>query len=218
MRSTTRVFAVGLLGVCLASCQSLQYKAWEQLGVEKRDLLLDNVEDARDAQTDAKSDFASALDAFRSAVDFDGGDLGTAYEEMNRAYERSASSAEKVSSRIADIETVAEDLFDEWEDEIGQYQDARLKQRSQTLLSDTQDRYADLINAMRQAEQTAEPVLNTFRDRVLFLKHNLNARAISSLRGDLQKIETDTSKLIAEMNAAIDSANSFIENLNAEKT
>ena len=36
---------------------------------------------------------------------------------------------------------------------------------------------------MRLAESRIEPVLKSFRDQVLFLKHNLNAKAIASLRG-----------------------------------
>ncbi len=45
----------------LTACQSAYYTAWEKLGVEKRDILVDRVEDARDSQTDAQKQFASAL-------------------------------------------------------------------------------------------------------------------------------------------------------------
>lgn len=33
----------------LTACQSAYYTAWEKLGVEKRDILVDRVEDARDS-------------------------------------------------------------------------------------------------------------------------------------------------------------------------
>ena len=67
--------------------------------------------------------------------------------------------------------------------------------------------------AMRRAERAMSPVLSAFQDQVLVLKHNLNARAIGSLRNELGNIERDTASLIAEMQKAIDEANSFISSM-----
>lgn len=64
---------------------------------------------------------------------------------------------------------------------------------------------------MQRAEQRIDPVLGAFRDRVLHLKHNLNARAIASLHGDRAEIESGIQALIRQMNASIDEANRFIE-------
>ena len=56
--------------VVLAGCQSMVYEAWEMIGVEKRDLLVDRVEDARDARADAGEQFQTTLERFRSVVEF----------------------------------------------------------------------------------------------------------------------------------------------------
>lgn len=64
---------------------------------------------------------------------------------------------------------------------------------------------------MRLAESRIEPVLKSFRDQVLFLKHNLNAKAIASLRGELVQVEADTDKLISELEASIAEADRFIK-------
>ncbi|MFT5770182.1 MAG: hypothetical protein ACI9H8_002167 [Lysobacterales bacterium] len=74
-------------------------------------------------------------------------------------------------------------------------------------------RDAQLMTAMRKAEQAMPPVLSAFRDQVLVLKHNLNARAIGALRNELGNIERDTANLIAEMQKAINEANSFIASM-----
>ena len=67
--------------------------------------------------------------------------------------------------------------------------------------------------AMRNAESKIEPVLVPFRDQVLFLKHNLNARAITSLQNELVSIQSDVSLLIQEMEKSINEANTFIDSL-----
>jgi hypothetical protein len=111
------------------------------------------------------------------------------------------------------VESVAEDLFDEWETEIGEYSDAQLRRRSQQLLTATRTDYRRLIAAMQRAEAAMDPVLTLFNDQVLFLRHNLNARAIGSLEAELDDIERATANVIAEMERSIAEANRFIDAL-----
>jgi len=111
---------------------------------------------------------------------------------------------------------VAKDLFKEWEKELDQYSSADLRRSSEKKLNETRDRYEDLIGAMQKAESKMEPVLSAFKDRVLFLKHNLNAQAIASLQGSLVKIEGDVAKLIREMESSISEADRFIQEMSPE--
>lgn len=204
---------VSLLALC-AACSSPYYWTMEKLGKEKRDLLVDRVEDGREAQTEAKEQFQDALEAFRAVHDFDGGDLQEVYEKLEDEYEDSSARAKEVSSRIESIETVAGDLFEEWQDEIGEMQDAELKAQSRSMLKDTQARYGELIAAMRKAETSMQPVLTALNDHVLALKHNLNARAIASLSGELKTVEHDIGALIADMEASIAEADAFLKTIN----
>ncbi len=200
---------VGLL--VLASCTSTYYRAMESLGIEKRDILADRLEETRDAQADAKEQFSSALEQYRSVVQVDGGDLEEIYDRLNAEYKRSARRAEEVRERIDSVEQVAGDLFDEWEQEIDAYSDPGLASRSRGLLADTRADYRDVLQAMHRAERSMAPVLTLFNDQVMFLRHNLNARAIGALENELASLEEATATLVEEMEAAIAEANSFIE-------
>lgn len=208
-----QVAAAICMAALLGACSSAYYKTMEGLGIEKRDILVDRVEDARDAQDSASEQFASALDQFRSTVNFDGGDLDKTYDRLNAEYEKSASEAEEVSERIKSVESVAEDLFNEWEQELEQYSRADLRRKSAALLNDTRKRYKQLMTSMHRAESSMRPVLVAFQDQVLVLKHNLNARAIGALRNELDSIERDTANLIAQMQKAIAEANAFIDSM-----
>lgn len=197
----------------LGGCSSAYYKTMESIGIEKRDILVDRVEEARDAQDSASEQFASALEQFRATVNFDGGDLEEIYDRLNSEYEDSTAEANDVSERINAVESVAEDLFEEWEQELEQYSRADMRKNSAALLKDTRSRYGRLMTSMRRAERSMEPVLEAFQDQVLFLKHNLNARAIGALRNELDNIERDTAKLIEQMQKAIAEANAFIDSM-----
>ena len=197
----------------LASCTTAYYRALETVGVEKRDILADRVEEARDSQTDAKEQFTSALDRYRSVVNVEGGDLEQVYDRLANEFERSEARAQAVEDRVAAVQSVADDLFAEWENEIEDYSDAKLRSQSQRLLNDTRSEYRRLMTAMRRAEGAMDPVLTLFRDQVLFLRHNLNARAIGSLESELATIERATASMIAEMERSIAEASRFIESL-----
>lgn len=213
MHATRRPVALVLATGLAAACTSVYYDAMERVGIEKRDILADRVEDGREEQQKAQEQFENAFARFKAATDFDGGDLEDLYDELDAEYRRSEAKAEDVRERIRSIEQVAADLFEEWEDEIGQISSADLRGRSRSKLRDTRTRYDRLIAAMRRAEGRMEPVLVAFRDQVLFLKHNLNASAIASLEGSVVSIESDVAVLIREMQAAIREADAFLSTL-----
>lgn len=197
--------------VMLCGCQRIYYGTMEKLGYHKRELLVDRVEDARDAQQQAKEQFQSALKQFSAVVNFQGGQLEETYNRLKTELDRSESKAKVVSKRVDDVENVAEALFKEWQSELDQYTNNELRRLSEQKLRQTRLRYAHLMGAMRGAEMKTEPVLSAFRDQVLFLKHNLNAQAVASLRHELVSVETDVTSLIKEMETSIAEANAFIE-------
>ena len=73
-------------------------------------------------------------------------------------------------------------MFRGWETEIGSMKNAQFRTQSRTMLRDTRTRYTALIGKMKQSEAKMGPVLMVSPDQVLFLKRNLNAKAIRSLK------------------------------------
>lgn len=210
------------LAVCFvlfftAGCQSIYYGAMEQIGFHKRDLMVSNVEKARNAQQDAKEQFKSALDRFTKTLNIKGGELQEKYDILNAEYEESSAKAQAVRDRIASVEDVSTALFDEWENELKEYSSDSLRQTSRKKLSHTRTQYAQLIKAMKRAESKMDPVLATFKDQVLFLKHNLNAQTIASLKSELSTVELNVASLIKEMESSIKEADSFISAMASEK-
>ncbi|MGC9451329.1 MAG: DUF2959 domain-containing protein [Oceanipulchritudo sp.] len=185
----------------------------EKFGVEKRDILVDRVEDARDAQQETKEEFSDALEAFSSMVSYDGGELEKLYDRLKAKFESSEKAAEEVRDRIRSIEEVAGDLFREWDQEIEQFTSPELKRKSREARVETEAGYLALVRKMKAAEATMYPVLDLLRDQVLFLKHNLNARAIAALDTETAAIEEQVRRLIEEMNASIAEADAFIASM-----
>ncbi|MBW2186324.1 MAG: DNA repair protein [Desulfuromonadales bacterium C00003068] len=217
MADVRKVIVLSLLCVLCAGCQSMYFSAMEKVGIHKRDILIDRVEDAREAQQETKEQFQSALAAFSALTGFDGGDLEARYKDLKEVLARSEAKADEVHHRINAVEDVAEALFDEWQDELELYSSASMRRSSEQQLHDTQRRCAQLVTSMRRAEMKIEPVLTPLRDQVLYLKHNLNARAVAALRSELSDVQNDVARLVQELEKAVDEADRFIADLESQR-
>jgi len=205
--------ALGGSGISLPSMDSVTDFSIDRLWKEPRDLLVDRVEDARDAQQETIEEFQTAIEKFKAVTGFEGGELEAQYEKLNAAYERSADQAAEIGDKVDKVTLAANALLDEWRIELKDYHDERMRRVAEIKFDQTRAHAERLIASMRAVEIRTRPVLALFRDQVLFLKHNLNARAISSLDRERVRIEGDVNILIAEMQAAIDEADRFIRAL-----
>ncbi len=213
------MFKILLLGIALtlAACSStvekVQYAAWEKVGVHKRDILVDRIQDTAEAQEEAKQEFKSAYEELATLIKVDDKGLADKYKKISAAFERSENSSENLKDHIASVDRVAKNLFAEWEQELGQYTSETLRKNSAENLAKTKKRYATIYKAMQGSYDTIPPVLNILRDNTLYLKHNLNANAISSMQGEVKSIKGKVNTLIKEMEASITESQQFISQM-----
>ena len=205
------------MALLLVGCSSAYYAALEKIGIEKREILVDRVGAARDAQKKAQTQFKDALEQFKALVGYDGGKLEEMYESLRSTSEASTAKAREVRDRIGAVKDVADALFKEWEGELQQYSDAGLRRKSQRQLNETRGRYNRFVGAMDRAAARMDPVLAVLHDHVLFLKHNLNASALGSLEGTSTSLQKDVDTLVSDMQVAIAEANRFIGDLTTAK-
>ncbi|MCA9311322.1 MAG: DUF2959 family protein, partial [Phycisphaerales bacterium] len=109
--STPIVLSLAVAAACLLpACGKAYMAAAEAFGYEKREMLTDRVEAARDQQMEAREQFESALDEFRALTGPIDEDLEELYDRLDKQLDRSRSKASGVRSRIAKVEEVADDI------------------------------------------------------------------------------------------------------------
>jgi ElaB/YqjD/DUF883 family membrane-anchored ribosome-binding protein len=153
------------------------------------------------------------MQQFKSVVDFEGGELEKAYSKFSSTLQDAEEKAAEVRERIESVEDVSEALFDEWRIEITQYSSDSLRRSSQQKFDATRQKYLELISAMKQAESKLEPALVPLRDQVLFMKHNLNARAIAGLKSETKSVQANVDTLVRSIENAVARADEFIASL-----
>lgn len=216
MKSLPSLFMTLCLSLSLSACgvaQKVQYSALEKVGVHKRDILVDRIEKTSETQEQTKEQFKSAYDELASLVTVDDQGLERKYKKMANAVKLSEEKADELADRIKSVNSVANALFAEWETELGQYQSERLRKTSANNLATTKTRYAAIYQKMQESHQRVEPVLKVLQDNTLYLKHNLNARAVSSISTEVTVIESKVRNLIAQMEASISESRSFVDNM-----
>jgi hypothetical protein len=60
-------------------------------------------------------------------------------------------------------------------------------------------------------------VLRPLRDRVLFLKHNLNAKALGSLTKELSAVEGSVDALLEDLRVSIAEADTYLAEMEKEQ-
>jgi Protein of unknown function (DUF2959) len=212
-----RVASLSLIvfALLLSGCQTTYYKAMRTLGKEKRDILVQRIKDAKKDQDQTKQQLQTTMESFQALTGFKGGSLEKSYKRLNSDYESAASQAGKLHDKIQSIDQVSNDLFKEWQGEINAMDNGKLKSQDTVMLRNAKARQATYMRAMHRTEDQIEPVLKTFHDQVLFLKHNLNARAIGSLKNTSASLQSDVAGLVQSIDASSQEADKLISSLAA---
>ena len=197
---------------------NVYYQSRESLlGHHKRDIVVIQVDQACNSLKGTRDQFEDALQQFKNIVNIEPSTLERHYNLLQRQYDFCKNTSEDVSHRITSIEEVSNSLFKEWEDELEQYSNRAMRTRSRQQLKASRKQYNRLIKTLRKAENRIHPVLSAFKDQVLFLKHNLNAKAIAALQHDFMEIGIDISQLIEVMEITINEASQFVSTLVDQK-
>ena len=204
---------VCVLMIVLSGCASVQYSALEKVGIHKRDILVDRVEDARDAQAETREQLVSAYEELSALVGHEGGELEEKYERLSKEVDRSRKATQDLDEHLSDIDRVSEDLFDEWEAELDLYSSAALRSDQERKLAQARRQFVMMRDRMQTARNRVDPVMAVLTDNVLFLKHSLNAQALAALRGQTAVLEGQVDALIRDMQVAIEEADAFINRM-----
>jgi len=208
-----RLAAVLAVFAGLTGCASVQYSALEKVGIHKRDILVDRVEDARDAQADTRENLVSAYEELSSLIGHEGGELEKKYEQLSESVDDASDATEELDEQLEAIDRVSADLFEEWEAELDLYTSQNLRADQEKKLGLARRQYSEMRARMQKARDRVDPVMAVLSDNVLFLKHSLNAQALSALRGQAATLENQVDALIRDMQLAIDEADAFISRM-----
>jgi hypothetical protein len=185
----------------------------EMVGIEKKDLLKDRVTDARDDQRNAEKSFKVALASLKSFYADNSKDLEKKYRTLQFSYEDALKNATEVQQSIDSLKPLAQNLFNDWEQEIDKIDTVSLKTQSRQRLAESQSNYALLETQFKAIEEKMVPVLKKFNDQIHYLKYNLDAKSLSASKADNRLIQTEIERLITDLHKSVATADDFVKKM-----
>ncbi|MBI5663774.1 MAG: DUF2959 family protein [Nitrospirae bacterium] len=201
------------VSVFLPGCQTVQNaydSTREAFGVQKRDMMISEVKDARDALEEVKVQFQSAMDKFKTVLNSKEGMLEDKYKTLKSENEKNEKKARDIQKSIDSATRIAESMFAEWEAELDQYHSENLRSGSELRMQEAKGQYNKFINAMTLANEKTGPILASFSDLVLFSRHNINSETVESLASELDEATEKISSLFQEIDVAAGEADAFV--------
>jgi chromosome segregation ATPase len=179
----------------------------------KNVMLKQSAAQVRDDQVKTLQILDGALERLRETYKPKQTVLATAYEDWKKIYNEFAAHIDDADRHISELNKIADDLFAEWAQEAEMISDSNLKSRSLDKLQDTKEHFQDIQEHLIDKRANAQDITIKLRDRVLFIKHSLNAESLEVLQEEASDIETDMEDMRDDMEKELVQLNDFIGTL-----
>ncbi len=221
VRLALLIILISAGSVFLAGCQTVQTaydRTKEMLGIQKRDIMISEVKDARQSMEEVKVQFQSAMDKFKTVLNSKEGKLDEKYMTLKSENEKTERKAGDIQKSSDSVIRVAESMFAEWEAELNLYHSENLRSGSEQRMQEAKSQSNKFINAMTLTNEKAGPVLAAFSDLVLFSRHNLNSDTAESLTIELDAAAEKVTSFFQEVDAAIGEADALVNLLDGSES
>ncbi len=196
------------------ACKASSYTSFLKFGHDDQKIeLLEATQEAHEEQLETHEQFISALNLFNRLTRLDSEDLEDLYEDFADAVEECDEQAQDWQSRVLNLRMRGESLFAEWSAQLESFTRADLREKSASMLEDARARHARLIVSLEGTYASMEPVNMSLRDYVLFFRHNLNPRAITTLSDTYEGFVDEVLELTSQMEASRFETEAYLEAL-----
>jgi hypothetical protein len=217
----TRSIALALPVVfCVASCATVSdvgqsfsrvFGGGDGKGPGEVDDLLGRIERVYVECELSQQSSRAALEALQTLTSPDfRGDPVSAYAVFAQAVIDSDKQSAKLTTSIGPMKKSAEPFFDQWASDLSMYSSMDMRLHSQNRLTETRERYDAILVALEPAAMAYEVFNETLSDHVLFLTHDFNAGAVSSIEGEVVALTEHTQELDSLFVEARDAAQAYV--------
>jgi len=208
-----KIFIKAIVLLSLVSCSTIYYNTWEFFGQEKRDILESKMENVESSQESASEQLQDSLEIIREKFNFKEGELEETYDDLSDDYDNFEKRSRDLEQRISSAQEVADDLFEEWKEEAYSLDNRTYRKNSLSKRSKTMKSFSRALVSTKKVQKKMDTILKQYKDHVIYLKHNLNAKIIGKLEVEMQSIVKDVQSLIKEIEASKNKTSEFISTL-----
>jgi len=151
----------------------------------------------------------AALDGLDVIVEADYADPVVAYQEFVDSIEASEKQAESLRDVYEPMQDAAEKLFKQWSKDLEEFSSLSMRQRSQSRLLKTRQRYDMIVAAVEPALMSYDQLNQSLRDHALFLGHDLNPEAVTTIEADAEELGKQVEALDAQFDTCLEASQTY---------
>lgn len=175
VRTLFALVGASLLLIAPVACETTTPAPMEPFKRHRLESLSRTLDAARQALEELRQSLNKALDETDPALVPDGAPrqrLEDAYDQARRDLAVNQTKIRVARERLTQATRRGDDLFAEWDKEIGYYADAALQAQARAGYSRARERFDDAAAALARANELAPPLLVELSDRMLYFKHH----------------------------------------------
>jgi hypothetical protein len=201
-RPFDRAVSVGFaLALSTAAAGLFPAAAAAQGGPEETAKFLKTVDATNRGIREARDQVQKTIGVYNSIIELTAKDTKGAYKDLGKQTADCEKKVADLGPRVDEMKAGALSYFDAWKAATAAITDPDLRKRAEKRLADSQARYDDIAAAGRDARSRFDSLMTEIRDQSVFLGHDLNPSAISSLKPDAAKLNDHGKAALAKIDA-----------------
>jgi hypothetical protein len=168
--------------------------------------------------TDAKMQVQKTLDSYNALVTQPSKNMKGDYKKLLKAMDSMNSKVDEARAKIDSMEKMGDTYFSGRADTIANIQDASLQKQAKDRLSASQKEFGAVLQSLRDGGKALEPFKKQLADQITYLGSDLTPSAMTSLKPQAQKLNTQGSDVLATVDHAIERANSYFQGLRSSES
>lgn len=146
-----------------------------------------------------------------AASDFRQEDPASAYARFVQAIDNTEHQAKSFAGTVEPVKSAGNPVFTQWQQDVNQIQSENLRQKSQMRLAVARERYDAMLAAAEPAQQEFQKLVQSLRDIMLFLGHDMNPASIADIQEDARAVAIAAEQLDRKLQQSCNAARDYID-------
>ncbi len=140
-----------------------------------------------------------------------GNDPVLIYQDLVNAIEKSENQNKALDRSVATMQAASGPVFEQWSQDLMNFNSTSMRLRSQNRLLETQARYEDVVANVIPAQKALKDLNAQLRDHALFLGNDFNQASVSAITSDVQRMTEKSELLSGKFDLALQAARAYVE-------
>jgi chromosome segregation ATPase len=199
----------------LAAAQSQTAERSRTQGLKETDQFVEAGGQTSQAITEAKLQMQATLNAYNALVAQPSKDMKGDYKKLLKHVDTMNAKIADARARIDAMQKTGDVYFSGRAAAAKNIQDPALQTQAQDRLTPSQQQFADVLQALRDAGGALEPFRKQLADHVSYLGGELNPSAAAALKPESDKLNAQGTEVFAKTDQATGKATAYFQGIRA---